>query len=626
LENDDANRALMGSNMQRQAVPLLRPEQPIVKTGIEYYVARDSGATVTARRRGIVTKVTAESIVVETETGEVDTYSLATMLRSNQGTCITQRQVVDVGDFVGAGSLLADGPSTDRGELALGKNVLVAFVSWHGYNYEDAILISQRLVSDDVFTSIHIEKHETEARDTKLGPEEITKDIPNVSEDQLKDLDERGIVRIGAEVRAEDILVGKVAPKGQGELTAEERLIIAIFGKKAEETRDVSLRVPHGEKGVVVDVKVFSRYKYSCMKCHHEYNFSKKPEILKCERCEGELARLQGDELPAGVNQLVRVYIAQKRRIMEGDKMAGRHGNKGVVSRIVPPEDLPYLPDGTPVDMVLNPLGVPSRMNIGQVMELHLGYAGKALGVSFVNPIFQGATEHEILGDLAAVVEAQRKAMIPAYLRSELGVELSLTGKETSAEILDLLTVGLAEWEPQDIREIARRLSCQGEAVDWMFHEEAEEIDEKRLKKHLPEILKLIRDQVEKNCERRIGFNERTAKCPLRDGRTGEQFDQDVSVGYMYMLKLAHLVDDKIHARSTGPYSLVTQQPLGGGLWCGSHTAGNPDDKERRCAGPGEDIRSNCERRKHSRPRNAGVIQDFGQRAEEPGVEGNGRR
>ena len=430
LENDDANRALMGSNMQRQAVPLIRTEAPIIGTGIEYKAARDSGVVVIARAPGVVEKVSANEITVRRKNGQKDVYKLLKYVRSNQGTCINQRPIVRKGDKIAEGDVIADGPSTDQGEIALGKNVLVGFMPWEGYNYEDAILISEKLVKEDVFTSIHIEEYESEARDTKLGPEEITRDIPNVSEDSLKDLDDRGIIRIGAEVRAGDILVGKVTPKGETELTAEERLLRAIFGEKAREVRDTSLRVPHGESGIVVDVKVFTRE--------------------------------QGDELPAGVNQIVRVYIAQKRKISVGDKMAGRHGNKGVISRILPEEDMPYLPDGTPLEIVLNPLGVPSRMNIGQVLEVHLGYAAKALGWKIATPVFDGATEQDI-------IETLRKA-------------------------------GLSE----------------------------------------------------------------DGKTILYDGRTGEPFENRVSVGYMYMLKLAHLVDDKIHARSTGPYSLVTQQPLGG--------------------------------------------------------------
>ena len=430
LENDDANRALMGSNMQRQAVPLIRTEAPIIATGIEHKAAKDSGVVVIAKNDGIVENVTANEIVIRLDDGKKDIYKLLKYKRSNQGTCINQRPIVKRGDVVKKGDVIADGPSTDQGEIALGKNVLIGFMTWEGYNYEDAVLISEELVRDDVYTSIHIEEYESEARDTKLGPEEITRDIPNVSEDSLKDLDERGIIRIGAEVRAGDILVGKVTPKGETELTAEERLLRAIFGEKAREVRDTSLRIPHGESGIVVDVKVFSRE--------------------------------MGDELPPGVNQLVRVYVAQKRKVSVGDKMAGCHGNKGVISRILPVEDMPFLPDGTPLQVVLNPLGVPSRMNIGQVLEVHLGYAAKALGWKIATPVFDGASEIDVIETL-----------------KEAGL-------------------------PED------------------------------------------------------------GKTVLYDGRTGEPFDSRVTVGYMYYLKLAHLVDDKIHARSTGPYSLVTQQPLGG--------------------------------------------------------------
>ncbi len=430
LENDDANRALMGSNMQRQAVPLIKPQAPLIGTGIEYRAAKDSGVCIVAKNSGVVEKVTASEIVVRNTKGQKDQYKLLKYKRSNQGTCINQRPIVKKGEKVTEGDILADGPSTDNGEIALGKNVLIGFMTWEGYNYEDAILISEELVRDDVYTSIHIEEYESESRDTKLGPEEITRDIPNVGEDSLKDLDERGIIRIGAEVRSGDILVGKVTPKGETELTAEERLLRAIFGEKAREVRDTSLRVPHGESGIIVDVKVFTRE--------------------------------NGDELPPGVNQLVRVYIAQKRKISVGDKMAGRHGNKGVISRILPMEDMPFLPDGTPLQIVLNPLGVPSRMNIGQVLEVHLGYAAKVLGWKIATPVFDGAGEEDIF-------ETLEKAGLP-----------------------------------------------------------------------------------------------KDGKTVLYDGRTGEPFDNRVTVGYMYYLKLAHLVDDKIHARSTGPYSLVTQQPLGG--------------------------------------------------------------
>ena len=431
LENDDASRALMGANMQRQAVPLLKPQAPIVGTGIEYRAAADSGVLPKAKNSGTVVYVSADEIRVKRELdGGIDTYKLLKFKRSNPGTCINQRPLVDKGEMVFKNQVLADGPATDLGEIALGKNIRMGFITWEGYNYEDAMLISEELVREDVFTSIHIEEYECEARDTKLGPEEITRDIPNVSEDALKNIDDRGIIRIGAEVRSGDILVGKVTPKGETELTAEERLLRAIFGEKAREVRDTSLRVPHGEAGIIVDVKIFTRE--------------------------------NGDELNPGVNELVRCYIAQKRKISVGDKMAGRHGNKGVISRVLPEEDMPFLPDGRPLQICLNPLGVPSRMNIGQVLEVHLGWASSKLGWHIATPVFDGATEKDI---------------------------------------------------------------------------------EKYLEK--------------------AGYNA-NGKTVLYDGRTGEPFDNEVTVGIMYILKLAHLVDDKIHARSTGPYSLVTQQPLGG--------------------------------------------------------------
>jgi DNA-directed RNA polymerase subunit beta len=561
LENDDANRALMGANMQRQAVPTLRPHAPIVKTGMERRAAIDSGAVVIAEREGTVVRVTAEEIKVETDNGEVDTYHLMNMIRSNQATCVTQRPVVNRGQRVRAGGVLADGPCTENGELALGQNILVAFVPWEGYNFEDAILLSQRLVRDDVYTSIHIEKYEVEARDTKLGPEEITRDIPNVGEDALKDLDERGIIRIGAEVRPEDILVGRVAPKGQSELTAEERLIIAIFGKKAEETRDVSLRVPHGEKGKIVDVKVFSRYKYKD-KTGRVFDFSKKPDSLVSDEWEGELDRLPGDELSAGINMLVRVYIAQKRKIMEGDKMAGRHGNKGVVSRILPDEDMPFLPDGTPVDIVLNPLGVPSRMNIGQVMETHLGLVGKALDCSFVNPIFEGSTEAEILGELDRYARHVRRDLVKNYAERELGLEIKTERKDTLESVYDKIRSALSGLEPVDLENIARIVAAPP-AIE-LLDDIADSEEEVEVIPIADYDVEQIVTAIERNIRVRGGINEKTGKFRLRDGQTGDFFHQDVTIGQIYMLKLAHLVDDKIHARSTGPYSLVTQQPLGG--------------------------------------------------------------
>ncbi|HSV74751.1 MAG TPA: DNA-directed RNA polymerase subunit beta [Chthonomonadales bacterium] len=601
LENDDANRALMGSNMQRQAVPTLRPDAPLVKTGVERRAARDSGAVILARRSGTVRRVTAEQIEVELPDGRVDTYRLINMLRSNQSTCITQRPIVDRGQRVRQGQVLADGPCTDHGELALGKNVLVAFMPWGGYNYEDAILVSERLVKDDVFTSIHIEKYEKEARDTKLGPEEITRDIPNVGEDMLKDLDENGIVRIGAEVRPEDILVGEVAPKGQGELTAEERLIIAIFGKKAEETRDVSLRVPHGEKGKVVDVKVFSRFKYQCVRCKTEFNFSKRPDRLQgerykssltgrqsddlgrradgvpCERCDGDLVRRQSDELSAGVNQLVRVYIAQKRKLMEGDKMAGRHGNKGVISKILAEEDMPFLPDGTPVDIVLNPLGVPSRMNIGQILETHLGLVGHHLGCTFVNPAFEGSTEKEILGELDRLAAHLRRRTLTNYLNSELQMGMEFAPTATPEQMLEQIEAELRTYDGHRLERVSRVVA--GPPVSPVVQLEmdrtnAEEPTQPAEEDEPPPLEAVdppadfdyaaLVERIQANAWTRAGVDPTSGKCRLRDGMTGHEFNHPITLGYIYMMKLAHLVDDKIHARSTGPYSLVTQQPLGG--------------------------------------------------------------
>ena len=470
LQNDDANRALMGSNMQRQAVPLLTTEAPVVGTGMEVKTAVDSGVAEVAEQAGVVESSTSTSITIRHDDGTKKTYKLTKFQRSNQSNCYNQRPIVDKGERVEAGQVIADGPSTSGGEMALGKNPLIGFMTWEGYNYEDAVLLSERLVQDDVYTSVHIEEYEAEARDTKLGPEEITRDIPGVGDDALKDLDERGIIRIGAEVRAGDILVGKVTPKGETELTAEERLLRAIFGEKAREVRDTSLKVPHGEYGIVVDAKVFTRE--------------------------------NGDELSPGVNQAVRIYIAQKRKISDGDKMAGRHGNKGVVSRVLPVEDMPFLPNGRPLDIVLNPLGVPSRMNIGQVLEIHLSLAAKALGFNVSTPVFAGANENDIMDTLDLAND---------YVNLEWDEFEKKHGEELRPEVLQFLS------ENRDHREL------------W---------------KGVP----LSRD----------------GKVRLRDGRTGEYFDSPVTIGHMHYLKLHHLVDDKIHARSTGPYSLVTQQPLGG--------------------------------------------------------------
>ena len=470
LENDDANRALMGSNMQRQAVPLMVTDSPIVGTGMEYKTAKDSGICAIAKNSGVVERVSANEIVIRNDESMRDTYKLIKYQRSNQSTCLNQKPIVNVGDRVEAGQIIADGASTCQGELALGKNPLIGFMTWEGYNYEDAVLLSEKLVQDDIYTSVHINEFEAVARDTKLGPEEITRDIPNVGEDALRDLDERGIVRIGAEVHPNDILVGKVTPKGETELTAEERLLRAIFGEKAREVRDTSLRVPHGETGIIVDVKIFTRE--------------------------------NGDDVGPGVNQLVRVYIAQKRKISVGDKMAGRHGNKGVVSRVLPVEDMPFLPNGRPLDIVLNPLGIPSRMNIGQVLETHLSLAAKVLGWKISTPVFDGANEIDIMDTLE---------MANDYVNTEW---------EEFSE----------KWKPL----------LEGDIYDELYAN---------------------RDHRE---EWKGVAISRDGKVSLRDGRTGEFFDNRVTIGYMHYLKLHHLVDDKIHARSTGPYSLVTQQPLGG--------------------------------------------------------------
>ena len=553
LENDDANRALMGSNMQRQAVPLVRAEVPFVSTGIEARAAQDSGAVVLALAAGQVTSVDAKEIVVQRADGTEDKYRLSTFMRSNAGTCIHQKPVVASGDFVKKGQPIADGPCTSDGELALGKNVLVAFVSWEGLNYEDAILISERMCREDVFTSIHIEKYEHEARETKVGPEEITRDIPNVGDEALRNLDEDGVVRVGAEVRAEDILVGKVAPKGQEELTAEEKLVRAIFGEKAAEMRDTSLRMPHGEKGKVVDVKRFARLKAVCAKpeCGRECQFSKEPIRQYCERCGGELRREQGDELPPGVNQMVRVYVAQRRKIMEGDKIAGRHGNKGVIARILPAEEMPFMPDGTPVDIVLSPLGVPSRMNIGQIMETHLGWAAHHENIGFENPIFQGAKEGEILAHLARTMDKLRKECLRRYVTTDMRLEDGWYREEANAkELFESLAQWLAARPAEELDRLSERMGVDADTWD-RTRDAGERAD-------------LIVAQIRERVNGYLGFDENTGKCWLYDGRTGDRFHQAVTVGHIYMMKLAHLVEDKIHARSTGPYSLVTQQPLGG--------------------------------------------------------------
>ncbi|MBQ2101589.1 MAG: DNA-directed RNA polymerase subunit beta [Lachnospiraceae bacterium] len=495
LENDDANRALMGSNMQRQAVPLLLTEAPVVGTGMEVKTAVDSGVCVVAKKAGTVDYVASDMIRINYDNkGGSEEYRLTKFARSNQSNCYNQKPIVFKGDHVEAGQVIADGPSTSQGELALGKNPLIGFMTWEGYNYEDAVLLSERLVQEDVYTSVHIEEYEAEARDTKLGPEEITRDVPGVGDDALKDLDDRGIIRIGAEVRAGDILVGKVTPKGETELTAEERLLRAIFGEKAREVRDTSLKVPHGEYGIVVDAKVFTRE--------------------------------NSDELSPGVNQTVRIYIAQKRKISVGDKMAGRHGNKGVVSRVLPVEDMPYLPNGRPLDIVLNPLGVPSRMNIGQVLEIHLSLAAKALGFNVATPVFDGANEHDIMDTLDLANDY---------------VNLPFDAAEAK------------QWKADGLTTTADGKEWNGDTFESRHKEEL-----------LPEVLKYLSDNREHRKLWKGVPISRDGKVRLRDGRTGEYFDSPVTIGHMHYLKLHHLVDDKIHARSTGPYSLVTQQPLGG--------------------------------------------------------------
>jgi DNA-directed RNA polymerase subunit beta len=518
LEHDDANRALMGANMQRQAVPLIRPESPLVGTGIEWQAARDSGQVILSAVDGEVSSVTAKEIIVTDAEGNQHKHKLHQYVRSNQGTSITQRPIVDVGDKVIRSQALADSSSTENGELALGQNVLVAFMSWDGGNFEDAIILSEQLVRDDKFTSVHIEKHEVEARDTKLGPEEITRDIPNVGDEALRDLDENGIIRIGAEVGPADILVGKITPKGETELTAEERLLRAIFGEKAREVKDTSLRVPHGERGKVVDVRVFSRDNH--------------------------------DELPAGVNQLVRVSIAQKRKISEGDKMAGRHGNKGVISMIKPVEDLPFLPDGTPVDIVLNPIGVPSRMNVGQILETHLGTAAAALGVKYASHVFDGAKEYAI-----------EDALSRAWIISRALKDSTAGGAPHMGNVDSKMPI-VNEWlekEGYDAKQVMQG-NIGGLATNvcyrlWMKDHGVDTTD-------IPDNELFARAQkleIEKH-----DVLPTSGKTYLRDGRTGDTFDMPVTVGHIYMLKLVHLVEDKVHARSTGPYSLITQQPLGG--------------------------------------------------------------
>ncbi len=556
LENDDANRALMGSNMQRQAVPLLIPEAPFVGTGIEHKAAKDSGVCIVSDVDGIVERVTASEItILADETKERKRYRLLKFKRSNQGTCINQHPIVKLGERVRKGDIIADGPSTEKGDLALGRNVLIGFMTWEGYNYEDAIIISEELVKEDVYTSIHIEEFEAEARETKLGAEEITRDIPNVGDEALKNLDSRGIIRIGAEVKSDDILVGKVTPKGESELSAEERLLRAIFGEKAREVRDTSLKVPHGESGIVVDVKEFSRE--------------------------------NGDELKPGVNKLVRVYVAIKRKISVGDKMAGRHGNKGVISRILPQEDMPFLPDGTPLQIMLSPLGVPSRMNIGQVLEVHLGMVCRALGWHIATPVFDGASEHDIMQcmELASktydndyeAVNSIKDFLEPSWAAREAVKKAQESFREILGEDKDAMMyanscIDRVKTYPDSVNDVIKQITGYFSRHD--LTEKTEDAEKTLL--DLSEVLMAEDSEVKKylaDCVDRTGGSmpalrgkdgKVTGKVTVYDGRTGEPFDNPVTVGYMYMLKLHHLVDEKMHSRSTGPYSLVTQQPLGG--------------------------------------------------------------
>lgn len=573
LENDDANRALMGANMQRQAVPCLRSDAPLVGTGYEGVTAIDAGTAIVATEDGVVSYVTSTEIRVETDEGEEVIYPLAHMFQSNKSTCFTHRPIVNPGQRVLKGDPLADGPTCDQGKLALGQNILVAFMPWSGYNYEDAILLSERLVKDDVFTSIHIERYDTEAVDTKLGPEEITRDIPNVGEEALKDLDEfSGIVKIGAQVRAEDILVGKLAPKGQSEQTAEERLISAIFGKKAEETKDVSLRIPHGEKGTVIDVKVYSRFKYLSPSINYTYYECKKRDNLTCPKTGEMLQQLPADELPAGTNMTVQVYAAQKRKITVGDKMAGRHGNKGVISRILPVEDMPTLMDGTPVDIVLNPLGVPSRMNIGQILETHLGYAGSILGARYECPAFEGATEQEIMDEVKRMGEYMRCVSLQSYVNSELNLNVKFDNSKGFEDQFKSVEASLRELDQDRLEKVSRIVAgpstlkpAQLQKIDVENWEpEPEEMPVGDAYKASDNVYAGILEKIKENTFMRAGIDPESCKSIVRDGLTGDIFPNPITVGMIYMLKLEHLADEKIHARSTGPYSLVTQQPLGG--------------------------------------------------------------
>ncbi|MCS7191672.1 MAG: DNA-directed RNA polymerase subunit beta [Armatimonadetes bacterium] len=568
LEHDDANRALMGSNMQRQAVPIIYPEAPLVRTGLEGKVARDSGALVIADEDGIVDYVDASRIEIKTRSGEKKSYELRTFRRSNQGTCFHQRPIVSKGQRVRKGDVLADGPATKDGLLALGRNLLVAFMVWEGYNYEDAIVISERLVKEDILTSIHIESYETTSRDTKLGPEEITRDVPNVPEERLKFLDENGIIIIGSEVKSEDILVGKAVPKPVSELSPEDRLMVAIFGKKAEDMKDASLKVPPGEYGTVIGTLVLARYKYRCRKCGEIVRTWKKLERLEHSKCGGKLEQLPSDELKSGVNMMVKVYVAQRRKVSVGDKLAGRHGNKGVIAKILPEADMPYLPDGTPVDIILSPLGVPSRMNIGQLFETHLGWLAHFYGTSFEVPPFLGIVrENDLFEGLREAVNELAKEEIYRMATTEWA---SLWNKE--------------EGSPEETKSLKVRKPQWGEPAEVYADELAQNILSlpPESKEQLLALLNLpsnadrskVKETLLSFANRRVGFDSETGKSILYDGRTGEPFDQPVTIGWMFIMKLIHMVEDKIHARAVGPYSLVTQQPLGGKAQFGGQRLG----------------------------------------------------
>jgi len=562
LEHDDAGRALMGSNMQRQGVPLINPEAPLVHTGIERYAAKYAQSLITARADGRVKYVSATEIRIQREdNGQLDIYKLPHMVQSNKGTCFTFLPKVRLGQRVRAGDVIADGPSTENGELALGRNILVAFLPAGGYNYEDAVFVSQRLLYDDTYTSIHLESHQTDATETKLGPEEITNDIPNVGEEARRDLDENGIVRIGAEVKPEDILVGKIQPKGQTEASTEQKLVRIIFGGKAEEMRDVSLKLPHGERGCIVRVVQFARFRYECTRCKSLFYRSKQLEVKACPRCSGELKPIEPDELPPSVNHRVRVTVATRRPLTEGDKMAGRHGNKGVISKIQPVEDMPFLMDGTPIDIVLNPLGVPSRMNIGQILEFHLGLVAKELGIRFRTPVFQSSTPEEIKQEMRYLADRLRRKALRILLDHELNLlELEAGG--------DPVTWGYRATFEDALHAVRRALELASDEVRAQIARRLALVDKKT-----PSVDTLV-EAIRQRAIDRAGFDTETGKVVLRDGRTGEPFGNPVAVGYLYILKLEHLAEEKIHARSIGPYSLVTQQPLGGKAQFGGQRLG----------------------------------------------------